>query len=174
MSKLTSGLILATLAATVSVGADAAILGPEAAACAAGAERPAILVKVEGLKTRTGNVRVQSYGGDPAHYFDKGSYLRRIDVAVPASGSVEICLPVPAPGNYAVSVRHDVDGSGKTTRADGGGMSGNPELSLWDVIFKRKPEPKAVQVTVRGVVKVPVVMNYVQGSKFGPIALASR
>ena len=172
MSKLVAGMAGLILAAAMPVGAGAAVLGPDAAACEGNG--PAMLVRVEGLKKRSGMLRIQSYGGNPSRYFDKGTYLRRIDVAVPASGPIEICVPVAANGNYAVSVRHDVDASGSTGRNDGGGMSGNPRLSLFDVLFKRKPDPKQVQVTVRGVARVPVVMNYVQGSSFGPLAMASR
>ena len=160
------------LAAAAPAGARAAVLGPDAAAC--DGNGPAMLVHVEGLKKRSGVIRVQSYGGNPRRYFDKGSYLRRIDVAVPATGPIDICVSVPGNGNYAVSVRHDLDNSGRTGPSDGGGMSGNPRLSLFDVMFKRKPDPRQVQVSVHGVAKVPVVMNYVQGGSFGPVAMAAR
>jgi uncharacterized protein (DUF2141 family) len=172
MSKLVAGMAGLMLAAASPVGARAAVLGPDAAAC--DGNGPAMLVHVEGLKKRSGVIRVQSYGGSPSRYFDKGSYLRRIDVTVPATGPVDICVSVPGNGNYAVSVRHDLDNSGKTGPADGGGMSGNPRLSLFDVMFKRKPDPRQVQVSVHGVAKVPVVMNYVQGGSFGPVAMAAR
>ena len=152
-----------------------AALGPYAAACAPGSDRPAMLVRIVGLKARSGAVRVQAYGGDPAHYFDKGTYLKRIDVAVPAAGPVEVCMPLARPGIYAISVRHDVDGSGNTGLADGGGMSGNPRLSLWSVLTRRKPDPVAVEVRVAGgVVPLSIVMNYVQGGSFRPVATAAR
>jgi len=172
MSKLVAGLAGLVIATAMPVAALAAVLGPEPSACQG--DGPAMLVHVEGLKQRTGTLRVQSYGGNPNRYFDKGSYLRRIEIAVPASGPVDICVPVAAAGTYAVSVRHDVDSSGKAGMSDGGGMSGNPRLSLFDVMFKRKPKPQEVQVTVRGVTRVPVVMNYVNGGSFGPIAMAAR
>ena len=149
---------------------QAAPVGPFANVCAAG--DPALLVHVTGFKARTGVLRVQSYGGDPGHYFDKGSYLKRIDVRVPPSASaLDVCVPVPAPGRYAISVRHDVDGSGKIDRSDGGGMSGNPHLSLFDLMFKRKPSPDQVAVEVlRGVRVVPVTLNYLDGGSFRPVA----
>ena len=172
MSKLVSGMVGAMLAAVTPMAVHAAVLGPDASACQG--NNPSMLVRIEGLKQRTGIIRVQSYGGDPSRYFDKGTYLRRIQFPVPASGPVEVCVPVPANGTYAISVRHDVDSSGKTGMSDGGGMSGNPRMSLLDVIFKRKPDPGKVQVTVRGVTPVPVTMNYVQGGAFRPIAMASR
>ena len=172
MFKLVAGMVGVMLAAAMPAGARAAVLGPDPAVCQA--DGPAMLVRIEGLKQRTGRLRVQSYGGDPSHYFDKGTYLRRIDFPVPSSGPITVCVPVPGNGTYAISVRHDVDSSGKTGLSDGGGMSGNPRMSLFDVMFKRKPRPGKVQVAVEGVTRVPVVMNYVQGGAFGPIAMASR
>jgi len=173
MSKLVVGMGALMMAATANVGAHASVLGPAAATCERG-EGPALLVHVEGLKARTGTIRVQSYGGSPDHYFDKGSYLRRIDIPVPSAGPIDVCMPVPAAGTYAISVRHDLDGSGGTGRNDGGGMSGNPKMSLFDVLFKRKPDPKIVQVQVRGIARVSIVMNYIKGGSFGPLAMASR
>lgn len=172
MLKLVAGMAGLMLAAAVPAGAGAVALGPDAAVC--DGNGPAILVRIEGIKKRTGALRVQSYGGSPSRYFEKGAYLRRIDVPVPASGPIHICMPVPADGNYAISVRHDLDGSGKTGINDGGGMSGNPRLSMFDVMFKRKPDPRKVQVTVHGVVPVSIVLNYVQGGSFGPISMAAR
>jgi uncharacterized protein (DUF2141 family) len=170
MSNLRGWMLGAAIAAAFAPAADAAVLGPHADACARGSGRHAMLVRVEGLKTRSGLVRVQSYGGSPATFFDKGAYLERIEVAVPRSGAVEVCMPVPRAGIYAVSVRHDADGNGKTDRnGDGGGFSGNPNLSLLDVVLKRKPSPAQVQVRVSGVASVPVTLNYLQGTSVGPI-----
>jgi len=172
MLKLAAGMAGLMLAAAIPAGAGAAVLGQDPAACSGAG--PAMLIQIEGLKKRAGIIRVQSYGGDPSRYFEKGAYLRRIEFPVPAVGPVDVCVPVPAVGTYAVSVRHDVDSSGKAGMSDGGGMSGNPHMSLFDVMFKRKPNPAKVQVSVRGVTRVPVRMNYVQGGSFGPIAMASR
>lgn len=172
MSKLVAGMAGAMLAAAMPAVAGAAVLGPDSAACEGGG--PAMLVHVEGFKKRSGMLRVQAYGGNPNRYFEKGAWLKRIDVAVPSGGPVDVCVPVSANGTYAVSVRHDLDSSGKTGLNDGGGISGNPRLSLFNVMFKRKPDPRKVQVSVHGVTRVPVTLNYVQGGAFGPIAMASR
>ena len=185
MSKVRIGARAAMLAAMMALPAagravpagpstalgHAGAAGPFANVCSAG--QPAMLVHVVGFKARTGVVRVQSYGGNPDHYFDKGSYLKRIDLRVPAAGALDVCVPVPAPGRYAVSVRHDIDGSGHTGRSDGGGMSGNPHLSLFDLMFKRKPAPEQVAVAVGpGVRVVPIVLNYLSGGSFAPVTAA--
>jgi uncharacterized protein (DUF2141 family) len=156
------------IAAAPLASAGAAVLGPHADDCTDG--KPAMLVRVEGLKSRTGLIRVQTYGGDPARYFDKGAYLERVQVRVPAAGPVEVCMPVPKAGTYAVSVKHDANGNGSTdVGSDGGGFSGNPNLSLLDVIFKRKPAPAQVEVRVTGLTTVPVRLNYVHGTSVGPV-----
>ncbi len=163
-----AALALGAMMAPPAVG-HAAPAGPFAAVCAAGDS--AMLVHVTGFKARTGVLRVQSYGGDPDHYFDKGTYLKRIEVPVPATGALDICVPVPAPGRYAVSVRHDLDGSGKADKSDGGGMSGNPRLSAFDLLLKRKPSPDEVAVEVgHGVKLVPIVLNYLTGGSFRPVS----
>jgi uncharacterized protein (DUF2141 family) len=163
-----TGLIAALVGAVPLVPAGAAVLGPHADDCTDG--KLAMLVRVEGLKSRSGVIRVQSYGGDPSHYFDKGTYLERVQVRVPPAGPVEVCMPVPKAGTYAVSVKHDANGNGSTDiSSDGGGFSGNPNLSLLDVLFKRKPSPVQVQVHVAGVATVPVRLNYVHGTSVGPV-----
>lgn len=156
-------------AATPLSAAGAVVLGPHAEACEGG--KPAMLVHIQGLKSRTGILRVQLYGGDPAHYFDKHTYLDRVEVRTPAAGPVEVCMPVPRPGVYAVSVRHDANGNGDVDiGSDGGGFSGNPSISLFDAMFKRKPSPIEVQVRVAGLAQVPVILNYVHGASVGPIS----
>ena len=173
MSKLLPGLVpvLAGLLVAASPAA-AGVLGPHAALCAGNS--PAMLVRVIGLKARSGTVRVQSYGGDPARFLDKGSYIERVEVRPPATGAIEVCMPVPRPGVYAIAVRHQANGDTSSDLDDGGGLSGNPGRSLLDLAFRRKPSPDQIAVRVTGVVTVPVVMNYLQGGSFKPVATAER
>lgn len=158
---------LATAALTVPTAADAAILGPDAATCANGGR--GVLVTVSGFKQRTGKLRVQLYAAK-ANFLDKGTWLERIDVNVPASGNAAICVPVDSAGKYVVSVRHDVNGNDKSDRKDGGGFSGNPDVSLGDLIAKRKPSLARTSFAVGGsTAKVGVVLSYVRGLSFQPI-----
>lgn len=169
MSKLSGLLGMAMMASLSSAPAPAAPLASHAGPCPRGAG-PALLVQVTGFKARRGTLRVQTYGGDPASFFEKGRYIDRIDTPVPASGNAQLCVPVGRGGVYAVSVRHDMDGDRKTGRSDGGGMSGNPHVSVTDLLFRRKPEPADVAIRVGGgVTPVPVTLNYIQGMAFRPI-----
>lgn len=130
----------------------------------------AVLVEVTGFRNRAGKVRVRLFGGAASTYFDKRRAIARIEVAVPQRGPVAICVPAPRPGVYAVDVRHDANANSDTDRSDGGGASGNPRLSLVDVLFSRKPDPKIVQVRVgAGTTVVPVTLMYLQGGSFRPL-----
>jgi len=160
--------ILSALAATSGILASpaavsATVLGPHAQVCEASADHPAILVRINGLSRREGMLHVQTYGGNPDMWFEKGAYLERVDVAPPANGSIEVCMPVPHAGTYAVLVKHDL-GGGTFGLNNGGGFSGNPSVSALDVIMKRKPTPDRVQVSVKGLTPVPITMRYMQGS----------
>ena len=71
---------------------------------------------------------------------------------------------------YAVDVRHDGNANGRTDRQDGGGVSGNPSVSLFDVLFSRRPNPATVQFRVgNGTTLVPVTLMYLQGASFRPV-----
>lgn len=153
---------------SLPVAAQATTLGPAAARC--DANESAALVEVEGFKARTGTVRVQIFAANPKTYLERRQWLERVDVPVAKSGAMRICLPVEKPGSYVVSVRHDINGNGKSDRSDGGGLSGNPDMKLTDFIFKRKPPLAATSVAVgANTRRIPVTLNYVNGLSFDPV-----
>jgi uncharacterized protein (DUF2141 family) len=162
MKKLLVAVLVGLTAVVTAAPAVAAPVGD--AACARG--DTAVLVRVNGLKAARGMVRVQVYGSNPADFLAKGKKLRRVDV--PASGGrMDVCVDLPGPGNYAVAVRHDVDGNGKSGWNDGGGFSRNPKISLAHL----KPSFHDVVIQVgRGVRAVDVVLNYRRGLSIGPVA----
>ena len=111
-------LVLSALVAPVAA-VHATITAAAPAACAAGGRDAALLVRVVGFKQNVGKLRVQVYGSDPAQFVKGGERVARIDVPVPRSGPAEVCVPLPAPGRYAVAVRHDMDADGKGGVDDG-------------------------------------------------------
>jgi uncharacterized protein (DUF2141 family) len=170
MSKLRASVVAALALLAPLAGARAQVLGPDAAACRPDSSEPAVLVNVGGFKARTGMLRVQVYGDNPADFLARGKKLKRIDLPVARSGPMEVCVALPAPGNYAVAVRHDLDGSGKSSWNDGGGFSRNPKLSLLSL----KPRYSDVVIGVgKGPRPVDVVLNYRQGLSIKPIATAA-
>ena len=161
MTKLRKGmLVLATAALGLPGFGMAQALGPNPSLCSGGRE-PTILVRVAGLKSRAGTVRVRTFTGDPDTYFNKKFAHKRYEYDVPASGPIEICVPVGAAGTYAVDVRHDINKNGDTDRSDGIGASGNPKFSLMSILFGRKPPASQVQVSVtNGTTIVPITVRY--------------
>lgn len=162
-----SAALAAPPAAAVQVGGP--VLGPHAARCTSG-NGPAILVNIVGLKNRAGTVRVRTFGGPSKTWFDKKSWLTRVELPTPPSGPVRICLPVSAPGTYAVDMRHDINGNGDTDRSDGGGASGDPKVTLLDFVFGRKPSPKTTAINVGpGVTEITITAMYLSGGALRPI-----
>lgn len=126
------------------------------AACNSGG--PAIKVTVNGIKSGGGTMRVQSYYGTRADWLVKGKWLTRVEAPARA-GSMTFCLPVSRAGTYAVAVRHDLNGNGKTDlREDGGGMSNNPSINVFNL---GKPSYTKTAFTVgSGVTPISVNMRY--------------
>jgi uncharacterized protein (DUF2141 family) len=167
MFKLVSSIATAAAAlAVLPMAAHATPVGPFASQCASG--KPAVLARVSGFKAATGTVAVKLYQSGPK-FLDKGAYIRKVEVPVTRTGPIEVCVPVPASGRYALSVRHEV--KGEKSRADGGGFSGNPDMSLLDIVLKRKPDANQVTFSVNGTTRVvPVVLKYIQGGSLRPAA----
>lgn len=135
------------------------VLGADAAACAAGAGGAAALVHVHGFKDRAGNLRVQTYTDRQEDFLERGRKLRRVEVPVAQANDMRVCIALPAPGRYTLTVLHDRDADGRLSiSSDGVGFSNNPKLRFG------KPEIDAVAFTApRGVTALRVVLNYRQG-----------
>jgi uncharacterized protein (DUF2141 family) len=125
--------------------------------CSAG-NGPAVLVTVEGVKSSSGRVRAQIYKGTEAEWLKTGKWLSRVDLPARA-GTMTFCLPVEAPGTYAVAVRHDVNANGKTDLTqDGGGMSNNPSINIFNL---GKPSYRKTAFAVGGGTKsIRIQMRY--------------
>ena len=126
-------------------------------ACAPGAG-PAIRVTVNGVKNASGKVRVQVYNGTKADWLESGRWLNRIELPA-RKGRMTVCLPVPSSGDYAVAVRHDVNGNNKTDiRSDGGAMSNDPSINIFNL---GKPGVNKTRFAVgEGVTAIAVTMKY--------------
>ncbi len=154
---------VAALVVAAQASPALAALGPDAAACRGSG--PALLVNVNGFRARTGNVRVNVYGSEPARFLARGQYIRQINVRATRSGPMPICVSLPGAGRYAVAVRHDVDGDGNDW-GDGGGFSRNPRLSLTNL----RPSYNNVAFNVsQSVQPVNVVLNYRFGLSIRPV-----
>lgn len=126
-------------------------------ACAPGAG-PAVRVTINGVKSSSGKVRVQLYNGTRADWLESGRWLNRVELPARA-GRMTVCLPAPSTGNYAVAVRHDVNGNGSTDlRTDGGAMSNNPSINVFNL---GKPGVDETRFSVGGgVTSINITMKY--------------
>lgn len=94
---------------------------------------PAVWINITEIEESRGTLRVQLYRGTEGDWLERGRWLNRIEVPARA-GSMQVCMPVPATGNYAIAIRHDVNGNGRTDiRTDGGGMSNNPSINIFNL-----------------------------------------
>lgn len=170
MSKL-SLILMGTVLALSAGGnpATARILGPDAQSCQTQGDTPGVLVRVDGFKARTGVLRVQAYGSNPTDFLAKGKKIKRIDVPVTKSGPMDVCMTLPKAGRYAIAVRHDLDGNGKSSWSDGGGFSRNPRLSLANL----KPSYQDVAIDVDSKIKpLSILLNYRRGLSIQPVGAA--
>ena len=125
--------------------------------CQSGAG-PAVLVNVTGVKGSTGRIRVQTYRGNSTEWLKSGAWLHRVEVPA-KNGNMQFCLPISTSGTYAVAIRHDVNGNGKTDIfSDGGGMSNNPSINIFNL---GKPSYKKTAFSVGNEVKsINISMRY--------------
>ena len=150
------GLVLAAasvLAQPVSASSKACVPG-----------KPSVIVHLAGFKQPAGKVKVSLYGADSDRWLAKGGKVSKIKVPV-TGRAMDVCLPVPAPGRYAVAVHHDLNVNGERDRQDGGGYSRNPKISLLN------PKPafsKAAFEVGNGPARVGVKLLYIRGLGVGP------
>jgi uncharacterized protein (DUF2141 family) len=152
-----------SLAAWLPVSAAATLastpdLGKAEARCRPGENGPSFAVEVTGLKDRTGKLKLEVYPANDKDFL--------ADDNVPARGPVRLCVRVPWPGPYAVSLLHDRDENRKFGwKIDGIGFAGNPKLG-WN-------KPRAERATATAGSRptpLSIVLNYRKGLGVAPLA----
>jgi len=148
-------------------------LGKAEGQCRPDEAGPSVLVDVIGLKDRRGRLKLELYPANDDDFLaddnvllGEGKTFRRVEVEVPPSGPVELCIRAPSAGTFALSLLHDRDANRKfSLSVDGIGFGGNPRLG-WS-----KPRASAASVRVgNGPTRVRIIMNYRKGLfSFGPI-----
>ena len=159
-------------AAMVPGGAAAQVAGPDAAACT-GNRGPAVLVHVQGLKDRKGNLKLELYPAneddflkDDRDLLKEGKTFRRIQTPTPPSGNPSLCMRVPQAGRYALLVVHDRDGKNKFSFwNDGAGFASAEKIG------RRRPKVEQAVVQIGpGVTTLTIRMQYLRGlGGFGPV-----
>lgn len=147
-------------------------LGKAEGRCRADEAGPAFIVTVVGLKDRKGQLKLEVYPNSDGDFLKddnllvaSGKVFRRVEQPVPAAGPVELCIRVPAPGPYSLSLLHDRDMNRRFGwTSDGIGFSANPHIG-WG-----KPKAAATRaVAGGGLTRLTIVMNYRHGLGVAPL-----
>jgi len=163
MSKSSIPFVVANAALIGATGA-LGLIAPAAASSGCAPGKPSVLVHVAGFKQAAGKVKVSLYGSDSHRWLAKGGRISK--VKVPVTGrAMDICMPVPAPGRYALAVHHDYNRNGDRDRQDGGGYSRDPKVSL---VNPKPPFSKASFTVGNGPSRVGVTLLYIKGLNVGP------
>ena len=141
-------------------------LGVAAGRCRPGEAGPALIVDVEGLRDRRGLLKLEVYPANDTDFLADdnvlvaaGKTFRRVVTPLPANGPVSLCVRVPGPGRYAVSLLHDRDGNRRfNLSSDGIGFAGNPKLGL-----SKPAAASASTLASARPVRIGIVMNYRHG-----------
>ena len=148
-------------------------LGKAEGACRKNESGPALIVDAIGLRDRKGWLKVEVYPDNDDDFLQDdnmlvaaGKTFRRAEIVVPEQGPVELCVRVPAPGRYTLSLLHDRDQNHRfNLLTDGIGFPGNPKLG-WS-------RPRASQGLVTagpGITRLDIRLSYYRGLfSFGPL-----
>lgn len=147
-------------------------LGKAEGRCRLGESGPAFLVDIVGLKDRTGLLKLEVYPANDKDFLADdnklvaaGKTFRRVETGIPANGTPTLCVRVPGPGRYGVTVLHDRDSNHKFGwRSDGIGFAANPRLGL-----SKPSSAKASAVAGEGLTRLEIVMNYQRGLGMRPL-----
>jgi uncharacterized protein (DUF2141 family) len=109
-------------------------LGTVEGRCRPNESGPAFDLTIVGLKDRTGLMKAELYPAndddflnDDSILINEGKTFRRVEIAVPQSGPVRMCIRAPRAGAYGLSLLHDRDSNHKLgLSVDGVGFAGNP------------------------------------------------
>ncbi len=160
--RVAAGLALAGVAAAPLAAqgyAYARSMNNDPGQCAPG-KGPAVRVAINGLKSSAGNLFVRAYPANSRDWLESKRYVVRVD-AKPQAGSMTVCVPLPAAGDYAIAVHHDVNGNRKSDLSDGAGMSNNPGIRKILGLIPRPPSVDKVRFTAGdGVTRTTITMQY--------------
>jgi uncharacterized protein (DUF2141 family) len=157
MNKIMIPMAATAMLAIAGSASAGSVISNDMSKCGAG-KGPAIQVNVRGIKGSSGKIRVQNYPATSAAWLAKGKWLHRMEARASAGG-LNFCIPLSAAGKYAIAVRHDKNGNGKTDiSSDGGGFSNNPSINILNL---GKPSVGKVAFSAGpGVTTITVNMKY--------------
>lgn len=135
-------------------------IGNDMSRCAAG-KGPAIRLDVTGLASSEGNLFVRTYYARSGDWLKSRRYIHRIETR-PRKGTTTVCIPLPAAGDYAITVQHDVNGNRDTDLSiDGAGISNNPKFGSFLGVIPRPPGVDKARFSAGpGVTRMSIAVQY--------------
>lgn len=134
---------------------------------------PMIQVHVQGLKDRTGRLKVEIYPANEEDFLRDdtelqraGKPFRRVWAPIPAAEPTTICIRAPSAGTWALLLTHDRDGRNKFNFwKDGAGFPKNQRLGR----ARPKLNQALINVPAQGG-RLTVKLQYLRGlGGFGPM-----
>ncbi|WP_293882440.1 DUF2141 domain-containing protein [Sphingomonas sp.] len=145
--------------------APSPLLGTAEGRCRPNETGPAFLLTIAGLKDRKGLIKVEMYPADDADFLsddnvlvNAGKTFRRVEVPLPQTGPVTLCIRAPRAGAYGLSLLHDRDSNRKLgLSVDGIGLPGNPatlgpskpRIAMGRAIVGNGPTPLTIRMMYR-------------------------
>jgi uncharacterized protein (DUF2141 family) len=140
VNKIAITIALLTLSGPFLIGAASADVPPSPSLgtveghCRPNEAGPAFMLTIVGLKDRAGLMKVELYPADDDDFLsddnvlvNNGKVFRRVEIPVPPTGPVLLCIRAPKAGAYGLSLLHDRDSNRKLGLSiDGVGFPGNP------------------------------------------------
>lgn len=161
------------IALSLLILASSPDLGKAEGRCRPDEAGSAFQVDVSGLKDRRGLLKLELYPANNEDFLQDdnlliaaGKTFRRVEMPVPATGPVQMCIRAPGPGTYALSLLHDRDGNRKFGLSiDGIGFAGNPQLGM------SKPDAEKASARVgASPTRISITLNYRRGLfSFAPL-----
>jgi uncharacterized protein (DUF2141 family) len=148
------------------------LLGIAEGRCRPNEPGPAIVVDVAGLRDRQGRLKLEVYPSNDGDFLADdnvlvmaGKTFRRVDEPVPQRGPVQLCVRVPGPGAYSISLLHDRDSNHRFgLSSDGLSFANNPRLGF------SRPSAAATRVVAGAkLTSITILMNYRRGLFFRPL-----
>ncbi|CAN5396997.1 DUF2141 domain-containing protein [soil metagenome] len=149
-------------------------LGTTEGRCRPNEAGPAFMLTIIGLKDRKGLMKVELYPATDEDFLNddnilvnEGKAFRRVEIPVPPTGPVQLCVRAPHAGAFGLSLLHDRDSNRKLgLSVDGVGFPGNPAS-----LGPSKPRIAIGRAVVgNGVTPLTIRLLYRRGLfSFGPI-----
>ena len=164
--------LIAPIALLVGAASPAPAHDPVDGSCTIGSG-PRLYVNIEGLKDRSGRLKLELYPPNEEDFLKddrdlkrEGKVFRRVWADTPASGAVRMCIRAPHAGQWAILFTHDRDGKNKFNFwQDGAGFPSNQRLG------RSRPKVRQALVNVTPADgQITIRAQYLKGlGGFGPL-----